>query len=122
MSLALSAADLAGMPRGQAVLAVHGTTAACEGVWLADVLARAGGPVGESVKGPALVQVVVAQGADGYRVVFSLGEIERTLGNGRVLVADRCDGKPLANGDGPVRLVAPGEKRGARSVRALLSP
>jgi hypothetical protein len=53
-------------------------------------------------------------------VVFSLGEVERTLGNGRLLVADKCDGKALADGDGPVRIVAVGEKRGARSVRGLV--
>lgn len=117
--LALTLADLAAMQRAQAVLAVHGSSVTCDGVWLADVLAKAGVPAGDAVKGPALTQVVVAEARDGYRVVFSLGEIERSLGNGRVLVADTCNGKPLAAEDGPVRIVAAGEKRGARSVRGL---
>nr|WP_310524820.1 molybdopterin-dependent oxidoreductase [Polymorphobacter sp.] len=117
--LALSAAELATMPRGQALLAVHGKVQMCEGVWVADVLARAGVPSGESVRGEALSSVVVMQGLDGYQVVFSLGEVERSLGNGQLLIADRCGGNALPAGDGPVRIVAAGEKRGARSVRGL---
>lgn len=118
--LALSAADLQAMPRGTAVLTAHGKTAKCEGVWLADVLVKAGVAAGESVKGPALSQMVMAEAADGYQVVFSLGEIDRLLGNGRFLVADRCGGAVLQEGEGPLRIVAEGEKRAARSVRALV--
>jgi DMSO/TMAO reductase YedYZ molybdopterin-dependent catalytic subunit len=36
-----------------------------------------------------------------------------------LLVADKCDGQPLAAADGPLRLVVEGETRGARSVRQL---
>jgi DMSO/TMAO reductase YedYZ molybdopterin-dependent catalytic subunit len=118
--LALTAADLAAMPRGAAVLSVHGATQRCEGVWLRDVLARAAVPAGEAVRGPALTMAVLAEAQDGYGVLFSLGEIDAALGNGRLLVADRCDGKPLAEADGPLRIVAEGEKRGARSVRGLV--
>lgn len=118
--LVLTAVELAAMPRGAAVLSAHGKTSRCEGVWLRDVLARAGMPTGEAVRGPALLTTVVAEAQDGYRVAFSLGEIDAALGNGGLLVADRCDGKPLAAEDGPVRIVAVGEKRGARSVRGLV--
>ena len=41
------------------------------------------------------------------------------LGNAPVIVADRCDGAALTDANGPVRLVAAGDKRGARSVRQL---
>ena len=63
---------------------------------------------------------VAAEAADGYRVVFSLGELDAKLGKAAILVADRCDGKALPDGDGPLRLVAPGEARGARSVKQLI--
>ncbi|MFZ4688602.1 MAG: molybdopterin-dependent oxidoreductase [Polymorphobacter sp.] len=119
-SVPIDAAARAGLPRATATLAVHGTQQRCEGVWLADLLARAGVPAGDAVKGDALASVVIAEAADGYRVVFSLGEIDRKLGKAPVLVADHCAGNPLAAADGPLRLVVPGDARGARSVRQLV--
>ncbi len=113
------AAAFAALPRATATATIHGAMLTCTGAWLADVVAAAGVPTGEAVRGAALANVVVAHAADGYRVVFSLGEIERTLGRGQVLVADRCNGAPLPAGEGPWRLVVAGEVRGARSVRAL---
>ncbi|WP_156254590.1 molybdopterin-dependent oxidoreductase, partial [Sandarakinorhabdus oryzae] len=79
----------------------------------------AGLPSGEAVRGPALTTLIVAEAADGYRVAFSLGEIDGKLGNRAVLVATACDGKPLDIANGPLRLVVPGETRAARSVRQL---
>ena len=48
------------------------------------------------------------------------GKLDAFLGNAGVLVADQCAGAALAAADGPLRLVVPGEKRGARSVRQLV--
>lgn len=107
------------LPAAAATLSAHGSTQQCSGVWLRDLVARAGVPSGEAIKGPALTITVTAEAADGYRVVFSLGELDAKLGNAPILVADRCDGKALPEGDGPVRLVAQGEARGARSVKQL---
>jgi DMSO/TMAO reductase YedYZ molybdopterin-dependent catalytic subunit len=97
----------------------HGKARRCEGVRLADVLGRAGAPAGDAVRGPALSTLVVVEAEDGYRVIFSLGELDAKLGNGKLLLVDRCDGQTLGDGEGPLRLVAPGEARGARSVRQL---
>ncbi len=113
--------DLAGLPRQPALLVAHGGSVTCDGVPLADLLARAGVPAGESLRGPALATVIIATGKDGYRVVFSLAEIDAKLGNRAVFVVDRCAGAPLAAGDGPLRLVVPGEARAARSVRQLVA-
>lgn len=118
--VAFDAAARAGLPAVAAVLAAHGASERCTGVRLADLVARAGVPAGDAVRGGALAMVVVAEGADGYRVVFSLGELDARLGNADIIVADACGGKPLAGGDGPIRLVAAGEARGARSVRQLV--
>ena len=112
-------AAFAALPHAAATATIHGTMLTCTGAWLADVVAAAGVPTGDAVRGPGLATVVVARAADGYRVVFSLGEIERSLGRGQILVADRCNGAPLPDGDGPWRLVVANEVRGARSVRAL---
>ena len=118
-SLPLDAATLASLPRREAVLAAHGQTSLCSGVALADLAARAGLPAGEAVKGAALRMLLVVAARDGYRVAFTLGEIDLKLGGKPVLLADRCDGKPLAAEDGPLRLVVPGEARAARSVRQV---
>jgi len=37
----------------------------------------------------------VAEGADGYRVVFSLAELDSGIADSEVLVADTMDGAPL---------------------------
>jgi hypothetical protein len=37
----------------------------------------------------------------------------------QVLLADTANGKPLSGADGSFRLVAPKDKRGARSLRML---
>ena len=36
-----------------------------------------------------------------------------------ILVADTIDGKPVADAQGPFRIVAPRDKRGVRSIRML---
>jgi DMSO/TMAO reductase YedYZ molybdopterin-dependent catalytic subunit len=118
--LALTAADLAALPRVTVQSDLHGHMIVCSGPWLIDVLAKAGLPIGADVHGPALAVMVVATATDGYRATFTLGELDRTLGNAPVLVADTCDGKSLDAADGPVRLVAVGDQRGARSVRQLV--
>lgn len=112
-------ADLLALPRATAERDDHGLRIACEGVALIDILARAGLPGGDAVRGPALSTVIVATARDGYRVAFTLGELDRALGNLKVIVADRCHGKPLDAMAGPFRLLVPGDKRGARSVRQL---
>ena len=113
------AAAFAALPHATATTTIHGAMLTCSGVWLADVVAAAGVTTGAAVRGSALAMVVVARAVDGYHVVFSLGEIERSLGRGQILVTDRCNGAALPDGDGPWRLIVAGEIRGARSVKAL---
>ncbi|PZN97119.1 MAG: molybdopterin-dependent oxidoreductase [Alphaproteobacteria bacterium] len=120
VAIPFDAATRAALPPATATLVAHGTSQVCTGVWLGDLIARAGLPGGEALRGTALHTVVLAEAADGYRVVFSLGEIDAALGKTPVLVADRCAGQALGAADGPVRLVVPGDRRGARSVRRLV--
>jgi hypothetical protein len=120
IAIPFDAAARAPLPQAAATLTAHGASQRCTGVWLRDLVGAAGLPAGEAVKGPALLMRVTAVAADGYRVAFSLGEIDAKLGKAPILVADACDGKPLAAADGPVRLVVEGEARAARSVRQLV--
>jgi hypothetical protein len=117
--LPIDKATLARLPAASARLTAHGKTEQCDGVWLADLAAAAGLPGGEALRGPALTTFIVAEARDGYRVAFTLAEIDPKLGAHQVLVASACAGKPLADADGPLRLVVPGEARAARSVRQL---
>ena len=117
-SLTLTAADLAKMPRatlrvGSKVETVY------EGVWLHEVLKVAGVPQGDSLRGKALAGYVLAEAQDGYRVVFSLAELDPSFIDNQILLADTADGKPLTGELGGLRLVVPKDKPGARSVRLL---
>jgi DMSO/TMAO reductase YedYZ molybdopterin-dependent catalytic subunit len=118
--LTLNASDLAKMPREHVDLAVPGgAESTYEGVALQEVLKKAGIGFGTQMRGKALSGYVLAEGSDGYAVVFSLGELDPDLGALHVIVADTRDGKPLAADQGPIRLVLPADKEGARSVRML---
>jgi DMSO/TMAO reductase YedYZ molybdopterin-dependent catalytic subunit len=92
-----------------------------EGVLLEELLRKAGVAHGENLRGPAMASYVLAEAADGYRVVFSLAELDSGILDSEVMVADTMDGGPLGEKQGPFRLVAPHEKRPARWVRMLKS-
>jgi DMSO/TMAO reductase YedYZ molybdopterin-dependent catalytic subunit len=118
--LTLKAEDLATMPREKVSIPDQdGTQVAYEGVSLRELLTRAGAPLGSKLRGKALTTYVLAKAQDGYQVVFTLGEIDGAFGNEKIVVADMRDGKPLFGYQGPFRLVCPGDKAGARSVRML---
>jgi len=118
--LSLTADDLAKMPRQTVSLpAPDGTKIVYEGVTLLAVLQKAGAPFGKQLRGKVLSTYVLAKAADGYQVVFTLGELDPDFGNESILVADKRDGKPLPDKQGPFRLVCPNDKEGARSVRML---
>ena len=57
--------------------------------------------------------------ADGYRVVFSLAELDSSFTGKSVILADIADGKPLSLKTGPFRLVVPDEKIHARSCHQV---
>lgn len=122
-TLRLTAADFAALP--------HATTTTLDGhekkthtyagVPVRDLLAKAGVPFGEKLRGPALRMVVIARTRDHYAVVYALAEFDEAFSDRTVLVADQQDGQPLGAGAGPLRLVAPGDKRPARWARSVTS-
>jgi len=118
--LTLKAEDLAAMPREKVSIPDQdGTPVEYSGVLLREILKRAGAPLGNQLRGSALTTYVLAKAHDGYQVVYTLGEIDAAFGNTTILVADQRDGKSLFEYQGPFRLVCPGDKAGARSVRML---
>jgi len=62
---------------------------------------------------------VLVTGSDGYTAVIALGEIAPAFEEKRVILAETMDGKPL--GAGHLRVVVPGDARGGRSVRDVVS-
>ena len=88
------------------------------GVPLIDLLTKLGVP--DKPRGKQFKLYLVAVGSDGYEVVYSLGEVAPDVHDAMVLVADSQDGKPIAD-DGPLKMVATGEKRPARWVRNLVA-
>ena len=121
--LTLTVADLKAMPR--TTLHVENPhdkkSEVYEGVLLEELLRKAGAPHGEQLRGPLMTSYVVAEGSDGYRVLFSLAELDADFMASEVLVADTVDGGPIDEKRGPFRLIAPHDKRPARWVRILKS-
>ncbi len=91
-----------------------------KGVLLSDLLTAAKPTFDAKVKNASLGWYVLAQGADGYAALFSLGEIDPSFGNRAVLLAYEQDGQPLPAADGAVRLVVPGDVKGGRYVSNLV--
>src|ERR1700692_1914192 len=75
-ALTLTADDLAKMPRASVRTTNNGMETVYEGVWMHEVLKKAGVPKGGELRGKALSSYVIAEAQDGYQVVFSLGELD----------------------------------------------
>jgi hypothetical protein len=88
------------------------------GVPLMALLVELGVP--QKLKGKDFRLYLVAEGRDGAKVVYSLGEVSPDVHDGSVLLADSIDGKPLTE-SGPIELVCSGERRPARWVRGVVS-
>lgn len=88
------------------------------GVPLIELLKPLG--IHDKLQGKDFRLYIVAQGSDGYQVVYSLAEAIPDLHDSTVLVADSLDGKPIGD-EGPIQLVASGEKNTARWVRNLVA-
>ncbi len=112
-------AALARLPQQTVHAEAHGKTIACTGPALIDVLATAGAPSGDKLRGKNLALYVRVSAADGYHAVFALAELDRGFRDAVPIVTDHCDGAPLDAHDGPFRIIVPGEKRPARWVRQV---
>ena len=90
-----------------------------EGVLLGELLRRAGAPLGRDLMRNGVAAYVKASARDGFQVVFSLAELDPSFTSNDIIVADSVEGTPLADAQGPMRIIAPKDKRGSRSVRML---
>jgi DMSO/TMAO reductase YedYZ molybdopterin-dependent catalytic subunit len=118
-AITLSADDFAKMPRATVKTTSGGMETVYQGVWLHEVLKKAGVPQGSELRGKALSSYVIAEALDGYQVVFSLAELDPSFIDNEILLADTANGKALFGAQGRFRLVVPKDKPGARSIRML---
>jgi hypothetical protein len=118
--LTLTLADLAGLDHVSVQVRAHdGAEHVYGGVPVSAILKRAGMPSGEDLRGSLLARYVMVTAHDGYRVLFSLPELDPAFTNSQAILADRVDGKPLTGREGPLRIVIPGEKRESRWIRMV---
>ncbi len=116
----LQMADIEKMPHVSVAVKDHdGSAATYEGVLLAELLKSAGAATGEKMRGPTMVSYLLAEAKDGYRVIFALAELDPGFTDSQVIVAFARNGKPLTEGQGPLRIIAPQDKRPARWIRML---
>jgi DMSO/TMAO reductase YedYZ molybdopterin-dependent catalytic subunit len=118
--LNLQISDLEKTPHVSVEVKDHdGNLTTYEGVPLVELLKLAGAPIGEKLRGATMASYVLAEAKDGYRVVFAMPELDPAFTDSKVLVAYAANGKPLPVGQGPLRIVAPQEKRPAQWIRML---
>lgn len=111
--------ELRTLPRTTVTVQDDNGTVTYEGVLVGELLKRAGATLGADLRGDAVTSYVTFTARDGYRAVFSLAELDPDYTKSTVIVADTADGKPLFGYQGPLRIAAPSDTRGSRSVRML---
>lgn len=91
------------------------------GVALADVLAKAGIGLGDSVKKKIITSYIIVTAADNYKAIYTLPEIDPIFANRTIILANRVDKQPLPEGYAPYQIIVPGEKKHARWMRQVKS-
>lgn len=120
--LTLSPSDLSQMPRSQLTARdKNDLETQFGGVALFELVSRAKPLLTKHCCSNAVNAIVIVGAADGYRVIFSLPEIDPEFTANRVLLADRREDQPMRAPEGPLRLVVPDEKSYARWVRQVTS-
>lgn len=122
-TLTLTAAEFAALPRTEVTLPEQGDEPErrFSGVAIRELLVRAGAPLGEKMRGSGLMAGVIVRCKDHYAVLFSLAEFDENFSNRTILLADKENGEILPPSAAPFRVVTPGDKRGARSCRQVVS-
>ena len=121
LSIPLDAGTLATLPRETVTATWDDRTLHCEGVSMVSLLRVNQALPAQPLSGEALIRYVLVTSRAGDRVVYSLAELDPGLGNHAVFLVDRCEGEPLDDEDGPLRLIAPHEFSDARWVRRVRS-
>jgi DMSO/TMAO reductase YedYZ molybdopterin-dependent catalytic subunit len=105
---------------------VHGDAHAFRGVPLHAVLEHMGfteGPGGSALppteRRSGWRWVVQVWASDGFSAAFSAAELSPVMGATRAFLVWSQDGEPIPVAEGPLRLVVPSDRKGARCVRQV---
>ncbi len=88
-----------------------------EGIGVEYLLLKAG--LSLDRHGDAIRKALLVTAADGYHATLGLGEAMTEIATQPLLLADRCDGLPLAVGTGPWQLIVPTDRKPTRWVRQV---
>jgi hypothetical protein len=117
----ISVMELASLPQVTvASVDRDSTPIALTGPSFRSLLDLVGAPGGHDLRGPRLMLAVVAEAADGYRVLFTLAEVDPAFGGTTAIVALAQDGGPLPAAEGPMRVVVAGDQHFSRWVRQVV--
>jgi hypothetical protein len=114
----LSKTDIESMPRIK-VTTQGPDGSSYDGVALKTLLEKTGVEFGHSLRGKRMASCLLVEGADGYRVVIALPEIDPDFTDKQIVLAFSQNGRPLDTKEGPYRIVIPNEKRMARWVKQV---
>lgn len=114
-SVNLTLKDIAQMPHTTATIAgKDGKQYTYSGVPVSFMLDKVRDTAAKGSHGN-LSKYLLVKCADGYKVLFSFGELDNSLTNKVVILADSMEGNPLPEARGPLRMVVTDEKKPARS-------
>lgn len=119
ISVPLDAPSRATLRRHPVPALVKGRLRHCEGVALTALLQASGAMPDTPLDTAHLDRYVLVSARTGERTVFSLGELDVTLGDRAVYLLDRCEGALLDDDDGPLRLLVEGDTRPARNLHRI---
>lgn len=91
------------------------------GVPLWQVISAAQPNLNADVRNDRISTFIVVTASDGYQAVIAWGEIDPEFGNQPILVAYAEQGEPIADAQGPIRLIVPGDGRGGRYVSGVVN-
>jgi DMSO/TMAO reductase YedYZ molybdopterin-dependent catalytic subunit len=118
--LSLALTNLLAMPRVKVTAQEKdGSQVTFEGVALYELLRQAKPRLTDKCCSNAVNTVVIVRAADSYQSLFSLPELDPKFTARQILVADRREGQPLNQSQGPLQIVVPDEKVHARWVRQV---
>jgi hypothetical protein len=103
----LTATQIANLPHVTVDARDHDTPARFEGVPLSALLSAAGIQLGDTMRGPRMTEVLLVEAADAYKVVFALAELDAAFASREIILADKRDGRPLDEKQGPFRIASP---------------
>ena len=117
--IVLTPQQLAALPHVKVKLKIGGAEHTYEGVALSELLREAGAPMGQTMRGSALATALVVHSRDGYEVVLALSKTEARFRPEPVILADKVDGQPIDEAEGPIRLIVPGDLESSRSFEQV---